>query len=49
MFFLIPFLLVIPSTRDETPIFQYKTDDDQIVSHDAPRFMLYCHCVRNIL
>ena len=24
----------------------FASDDDQIVSHDAPRFMLYYHCVR---
>ena len=24
-------------------------DDDRIVSHDAPRFMLYYHCVRDTL
>ena len=24
------------------------SDDDRIVSHDAPRFMLYYHCVRDI-
>ena len=22
-------------------------DDDRIVSHDAPRFVLYYHCVRD--
>ena len=25
----------------------YGSDDDRIVSHDAPRFMLYYHCVRD--
>ena len=25
------------------------SDDDRIVSHDAPRFMLYYHCVRDTL
>ena len=25
-----------------------KSDDDRIVSHDAPRFMLYYQCVRDI-
>ena len=25
-----------------------RSDDDRIVSHDAPHFMLYYHCVRDI-
>ena len=29
--------------------FTKQPDDDRIVSHDAPRFMLYYHCVRDIL
>ena len=28
---------------------RFSPDDDRIVSHDAPRFMLYYHCVRDIL
>ena len=31
-----------------TYLFICRPDDDRIVSHDAPRFMLYYHCVRDI-
>ena len=26
-----------------------RSDDDRIISHDAPHFMLYYHCVRDIM
>ena len=31
----------------ETFLDHWHPDDDRIVSHDAPRFMLYYHCVRD--
>ena len=35
-------------TGKECPIICIYSDDDRIVSHDAPRFMLYYYCVRDI-
>ena len=36
------------STTKRTRL-QEDVDDDRIVSHDAPRFMVYYHCVRDII
>ena len=35
-------------TGKECPTICIHSDDDRIVSHDAPRFMLYYYCVRDI-